>query len=82
MVEFIAQIVEAANGADEIASLGEFNAAVVEGTIGLDTVIAAAIFLAQVNESVDAADEFITRLLWEIINNAQPANWSTVPTAP
>jgi hypothetical protein len=55
-----------------------FNASVSETAQVLDAVFASAVFFATITEGAVAADQIIARLLWEIINDAQTADWGNI----
>jgi hypothetical protein len=58
-----------------------FNAAISETAQVLVSVLASAVFFATITEGAVAADQIIARFLWEIINDAQTANWGTINNA-
>jgi hypothetical protein len=58
-----------------------FNVAVSETAQVLDSILASAVFIATIQEGATAADQIIARLLWEIINDAQTANWGSINSA-
>jgi len=47
----------------------------------LDSLLASAVFLATIQDSAVGADVILARFLWEIINDAQTANWGTINAA-
>jgi hypothetical protein len=55
-----------------------FNAAINESAAVIDTIFANAVLFATITEGAVAADQIIARLLWEIINDAQTADWGNI----
>ena len=47
----------------------------------VDSVLAYAIFIANIQAGATAADQIVGAFLWNIINDAQTANWGSANTA-
>lgn len=58
-----------------------FSAPINETASAFDSVLAGAVFVAIITDGAVAADEFVRRLLWEVINASQAVNWSDANTS-
>jgi hypothetical protein len=58
-----------------------FNAPVSEQVSAASSVLASAVFAAIITDGAVAVDEFVRRLLWEVINDAQAVDWGAVNTS-
>lgn len=59
-----------------IASI--FNAQVDETVVALELLFTTAVLYATITDGAVAIDQFLGRLLWEVIDDAQNANWSSI----
>ena len=71
---------ESAQAQDAVASLGVFNASVVESITAQDEAYAGASFVAQIIEDARAFDQFIGRLLWDVIDTSETTVWGVIDT--
>jgi hypothetical protein len=55
-----------------------FSARVNETALTVDTFLASAVFFVTITDGAIAADAFVGRLLWEVINDSQTANWGGI----
>jgi hypothetical protein len=55
-----------------------FNAPVIEQAAAVSSFLASAVFAAIITDGAVAVDEFVRRLLWEVINDAQAVDWGDV----
>jgi hypothetical protein len=75
-------IVESVQGLDSsVVEPSIFNAAVDETAYAISFVVSSAVLYSSVLEGAVAADEILARYLWEIINDAQTANWTEINTS-
>jgi hypothetical protein len=58
-----------------------FNADITDAVSAVDHFLATAVFFATIQGSATAADQIVARFLWELIDDAQTANWSGISTA-
>jgi hypothetical protein len=63
---------------DAIACKQNFGVSIAESASAVDAATAAAIFYSTILENATAADQFIVRLLWEVINDNQTPNWQNI----
>jgi hypothetical protein len=79
---YSAQITEASTGVDQnTVSASTFNAVISESSVGVDSTAAAVDFIVQIQESVQAADLFVSRLLWETIDTSATTIWTNIESA-
>ena len=76
-----ASIAESATGAELISTIATLNISVLEGAVASEQNVAVVVFNSNILESADMADEISRRLLWEIINTYDDANWNVTPTS-
>jgi len=81
LVAFASTISEGATTSDSFSvAPSTFNALASERGLMQDAAFGVGAFLVSINEGAVADDEVVRRLLWEIINDAQTANWQVVKT--
>lgn len=79
--EFNASAVDTANGsAIPTVDPSIFSATLSATASGADDVLAYAVFIAIASDGALGVDVVTRRLLWEIINDSQPENWTIVKT--
>ena len=61
--------------------MADFHSRIQESLKASDKANAAATFIALVTESATASDAITRRLLWEIINDFEIADWTTINTS-
>jgi len=64
-----------------ISTIATLNIPVLEGAVASEQNVAVVVFNSNILESADMADEISRRLLWEIINTYDDANWNVTPTS-
>jgi hypothetical protein len=78
---FISNAVEAAQILETATvAPSTFGASVSEEARVAEQFFAAVAFIAGIQEGVQVADQLLARLLWELVNTQQTANWAAVQT--
>ena len=81
-VDFPTQIAETAAGdMSALVAPSTFSARVNETANAIDAFLSIGVLFATITDSAMAADEFIGRLLWEIINDSQSSSWGDINSA-
>lgn len=68
--------------ATDTATVGPstFSAPVSETAVAADSVLALAVLFATMTDGAVTVDQMAARLLWELVNDSQNANWTLIPT--
>ena len=78
---FVGSIRERTAAQEHVASRAEFHSRILQSVKAVATPSASAKFIASVTESAQASDAITRRLLWEIINDFEIADWTTINTS-
>jgi len=75
-VTFISELATGDMSTTVVASI--FNARVDETVVALELLFTTAVFYVTITDNAIALDQFLGRLLWEIIDDTQNANWVSI----